>query len=238
MNPDWYTDHGGEGPLLVLLHGGTRTRADWDACASLLRADFRVVVPDLAGHGQRRNEQFDMTRSVDDVDALIAAVGVTKAVVVGHSMGGIIATAHAAERDSADVVVNVDGVGVSVPTALRSATAAHNDVLALIDDMRALVGDREPEASLARAVAVTNVFELTRIVRRPCLVVVATGDHPAAGDRSSAAMQAWRDAAVTEFRRIAAENPRVAVATLASSHFVPLDRPKELARLITRWARS
>jgi len=44
--------HGGQGPLLVLLHGAGDQAGTWCKVAPELKAQFQLLMPDLAGHGQ------------------------------------------------------------------------------------------------------------------------------------------------------------------------------------------
>ncbi|WP_406195622.1 alpha/beta fold hydrolase [Kitasatospora sp. NBC_01560] len=113
-------DHGGDGPLLVLLHGAGRSRADWDSVAALLRADHRVLTVDLPGHGRSPGiSPWTLPAVVrciaDTLDAHDAgrshdAGGGSEAVLVGHSLGGLAAVEYARtypERTRA--AVNLDG---------------------------------------------------------------------------------------------------------------------------------
>lgn len=93
-------DSGGTGPVLVLLHGWMAT-ADLNfgfAYAALSR-EFRVVAFDQRGHGQglRTSGRFTLARCADDVTAVLDALDITRAIIVGYSMGGPIAL-HVARR--------------------------------------------------------------------------------------------------------------------------------------------
>jgi hypothetical protein len=133
--------------------------------------------------------------------------------------------------------VNVDGIGVSIPSTLRTSPPSLRDVLALIIEMGAMVGDSEPEASIAQAIAAVDVFDLCRRVRRPCMVVLAANEQLSAGndDQHAQAMRAWRTSTIAELEAIEGTNPLVRLATLGSSHFLPLEQPDQLAALITQW---
>jgi len=105
-------DVSGSGPLLVLLHGITEDRRSWDPVD--LTQDFTVVRIDMRGHGASAAEQpYDIPTLASDVhDTLVqlAAEGTVAPeppIVVGHSMGGIVATAYGA-LFPARAVVNVD----------------------------------------------------------------------------------------------------------------------------------
>jgi 3-oxoadipate enol-lactonase len=85
---------GGRGTLL-LLHGFTSTAAmNWFNVIAPLGEHYRVIAPDLRGHGRgaRDGVTFGLERIADDMDALLGALDAGDVIVVGYSMGGAIAT--------------------------------------------------------------------------------------------------------------------------------------------------
>lgn len=82
------------GTPIVLLHGLGGSIAWWDALVAELEDDFRIVSLDLLGHGG--SEVPDRGYSIDDharlVSLALGELDVEGAVVVGHSMGGVVAT--------------------------------------------------------------------------------------------------------------------------------------------------
>jgi pimeloyl-ACP methyl ester carboxylesterase len=87
----WYER--GEGPPLVMLMGTGSTMAEWDpALLRLLARDHRLILFDYPGVGRSgpwRGRSFDSL--ADTTAAFMAAIGVTKADVLGWSMGGFVA---------------------------------------------------------------------------------------------------------------------------------------------------
>ncbi|MFF9206119.1 alpha/beta fold hydrolase [Streptomyces sp. NPDC014986] len=81
----------GSGDLVVLLHSGYADHRVWDAQIPALAAHHRVIAPDTRGHGFSANatEPF---RWADDLAGLLRHLGAGPAVLVGLSMGGVIAT--------------------------------------------------------------------------------------------------------------------------------------------------
>jgi len=80
-------------PTVLLLHGLTST-ADlcWFATFPRLEGRYRVVAPDLRGHGDGPHAgRFSLEDVADDVAALIDRLGLGKVVVGGYSMGGVVA---------------------------------------------------------------------------------------------------------------------------------------------------
>jgi pimeloyl-ACP methyl ester carboxylesterase len=96
-----YDDAGG-GPCVVLIHGHPFDRSLWQPQVETLAADFRVVAPDLRGFGESPGTPHlvSMREYAEDIEELLARLGIEQAAVVGLSMGGLVAmdlaTAHPA----------------------------------------------------------------------------------------------------------------------------------------------
>jgi len=88
----------GGGTPLVLLHGVTRGRADWGPVLPLLAASHRVIAVDQRGHGDspRGSSYLVADYCADAVEFVRDRIG-GPVVVVGHSLGGMVAAAVAAE---------------------------------------------------------------------------------------------------------------------------------------------
>ncbi len=88
-------DYSGEGPPLLLLHGLTRNSADFEPLAERLAGRYRLIVPDQRGRG--RSQWDDVPANylpliyAADMIALLAELDVDNAVMIGTSMGGLIA---------------------------------------------------------------------------------------------------------------------------------------------------
>ena len=87
-------------PVLVLLHGITDDGGCWARVARDLEADFDIVMPDARGHGRSGGiaTGFSVPRLADDLVGLLDGLGVSDALLFGHSMGAITAVAVAASR--------------------------------------------------------------------------------------------------------------------------------------------
>ena len=83
----------GEGPALVLLHGLSATHANWEYTIRAFADRWRVVAPDLPGHG--RSAKPDAPYTIDFYAGVIRslgrALGIDEAVVIGNPLGGQIA---------------------------------------------------------------------------------------------------------------------------------------------------
>jgi pimeloyl-ACP methyl ester carboxylesterase len=85
----------GAGPLLVAVHGMTENRRFWDRVP--LAEHFRTVRVDLRGHGESpRVAPYDPATLAADVHEVVTSLGAEqRPLVVGHSFGGVVASAYA-----------------------------------------------------------------------------------------------------------------------------------------------
>ena len=86
------------GTVVILVHGAVANRKTWLPLERVLPDGLEAWCPDLPGHGERRDEPFDLARAVDDIVDLLAKAGPRKAIVAGDSLGGYVALAVAARR--------------------------------------------------------------------------------------------------------------------------------------------
>jgi 3-oxoadipate enol-lactonase len=96
-----YRDEGASGaPAVVLINGLGCDLRIWDDVAALLARDFRVLRSDTRGHGlsEAGPDRYDMADYARDLGALMDALRVSRATVVGLSMGGLIAQELLRER--------------------------------------------------------------------------------------------------------------------------------------------
>jgi pimeloyl-ACP methyl ester carboxylesterase len=86
---------GGQGPALILLHGYTQTSRMWRPLIDKLKEKFTVMAPDLPGIGDSDipKDGSDMKTAAIRIHALAKSIGVTKARVVGHDIGLMVAYA-------------------------------------------------------------------------------------------------------------------------------------------------
>lgn len=91
-----YEDRG-SGEAVVLLHGFCGSSQYWKHVIPLLETSYRVIAPDLRGHGQSSipEEPYLMETMAYDISQLLDSLGLNKVVMFGHSMGGYAAAAFA-----------------------------------------------------------------------------------------------------------------------------------------------
>ncbi len=91
---DLHSRDEGRGPVVLLLHGVGLSHAVWNDVVPGLLGEFRVIAPDLRGHGQSPNppgSHFSFAELEGDVLRLLDAKQVDRAYVVGHSGGALLA---------------------------------------------------------------------------------------------------------------------------------------------------
>jgi pimeloyl-ACP methyl ester carboxylesterase len=120
----------GSGPAVLLLHGFPDSSRVWrNQVPVLVEAGKRVIAPDLRGFGESDRpeavEEYSVGRSIADVLAVLDALGVERADVVGHDWGAGVAWALAAfvpERVERLVVMSIGH-----PNTLRSPSIAQRE---------------------------------------------------------------------------------------------------------------
>jgi len=107
-----HTRVGGRGPAVVLLHGYGVTGDSWAPLAATLADTHTVIVPDLRGLGRSSKPEggYDKKAQAGDVAGVLDALGVARAALVTHDMGGLVGFAVAAQqRDRVTRWVAMDG---------------------------------------------------------------------------------------------------------------------------------
>jgi pimeloyl-ACP methyl ester carboxylesterase len=113
-----YVRVGGHGPAVILIHGFGDTGDMWAKLAANLMRDHTVVVPDLRGMGlsAKPADGYDKWTQAADMRAVVEALQIDKAVVVGHDIGTMVAYAYAARyRDKTEKLVVMDAPVPGVP---------------------------------------------------------------------------------------------------------------------------
>ena len=80
-------------PTVLLVHGLFATAdLNWSLAVPVLATRFRVVAPDLRGHGRGLpTRRFSGEECADDLAAIVRTLGLAPVIVVGYSLGGLIA---------------------------------------------------------------------------------------------------------------------------------------------------
>ncbi len=116
----------GSGPPVVLIHGMLNSSSHWQEVAHRLAAEYTVVAPDLIGHGDSAAPRGDYSLGAHaaSIRDLLAAIGIDRATLVGHSLGGGVAMQffyQFPQRVERLVLISSGGLGREVSPLLRTA---------------------------------------------------------------------------------------------------------------------
>jgi len=83
----------GRGNALVFLHGLGSTKEDWAAQVPFFSGNYRVITPDMRGHGasEKPENAYGVPFMAEDIKQLLDALSIEKATLIGFSMGGAVA---------------------------------------------------------------------------------------------------------------------------------------------------
>jgi len=236
-------DDEGTGPAVVLLHGFPLGRWIWDDARAALRDRYRVITPDLRGHGdsQVTPGPYVMDALADDVAALLDQLRVDRAVVGGLSMGGYAAFAfwrrHAARVRAlvlCDTRAHADNAGEKVVRQSTAKVALEKGTAAVVDGMlpkllapRTLSGRAELTATVRarlartdpRAVAATLLGMKERPDSTPTLATITVPTLLLVGEDDQLTPPALARAMAAEIR-----GARLVVVPEAG-HLAPVEQP-------------
>ena len=153
---DWGND---EKPPLILVHGGRDHCRAWDWVAERLSADWHVIAPDLRGHGDSAWADaggYVMLGFIYDLAQLIHQQATAPVTLIGHSLGGNIATRFTGlYPELVRRLVCIEGLGPSPKMeAEMAAKSVDARLRGWVDEQRQLAA-RQPRryATLADALA-------------------------------------------------------------------------------------
>nr|WP_295876507.1 alpha/beta hydrolase [uncultured Chitinophaga sp.] len=150
-----YTRTGGDKPPVILLHGLMTNGLCWTDLARTLEKDYNVIMPDLRGHGQSavpvHGYRYD--DHADDIAGLINALALPSPVLIGHSMGGMVAAVVASRKPSllrGLVLADPTFLSPEVQREVRDSDVADQHRKALhmsLDELMAAARARHPHRS-------------------------------------------------------------------------------------------
>lgn len=91
-NRMWYEDRG-SGPSIIFIHGWCMSSAVWELQRTALAGSFRMIAPDLRGHGSSptHSDGFHISGCAADIAALIEQLNLSEVILAGWSLGAFIA---------------------------------------------------------------------------------------------------------------------------------------------------
>lgn len=190
-------------PVLVLLHSLGTSLHVWDDQAGSLAGAFRIVRPDLRGHGlsEVTPGPYAIGQLADDVLALLDALGVGQAHLAGLSIGGMVAQAVAHRAPARVASLILCDTAMAIPPAQlwrdRAALVRAEGMGAVAEavmarwvtpgfmgapgaaGLRAMLLRTAPEgyAAAAEAIAAADLTGHTRALQVPALVMVGDADE-------------------------------------------------------------
>ena len=252
---------GGDGPAVLLLHGFSNDRHVWRDVVSELPAGYRTVAPDLRGHGDSGWSiagDYRPAAIARDLPVLLDALGLERVSVVGHSLGGNVATLFAAEVPArVEALVLVDTGPSLCEDAWRWASgdaAGAARAFDSVDDYRALLALGYPFANEAALDRLARTSLVQRMDGRfepkmDPLLLERTGSEE---DWKDVEAQLWaalaslrcptlvvrgersamfsRDVALEMTGKVLERGTLAAVA--GAGHAIPLDAPAALGALV------
>jgi pimeloyl-ACP methyl ester carboxylesterase len=147
-------DFGGDQPPLLLLHAEGGNLATMTTLARALRPNYRVITVDLRGHGRSGEGTWTWDAVLGDLAAMCVQMDLERPAVVGHSLGGMIATLWGQRHPEAPGVISLDGTPPPTdPSQLAGLSEAGSELVqlnSLLDQAAAAAGqvidgDRLPD---------------------------------------------------------------------------------------------
>jgi pimeloyl-ACP methyl ester carboxylesterase len=209
---------------VIIVHGATDSSRSFHAVANLL-AEHEVITYDRRGNGTATDALSPSTTIADHVDDLIAVLDERPAVVVGHSLGGVVAMGAAIRRP--DLVASLAIYETAMPWASWWTAAARAEMLEQIDtaiERSRTAGDspRKQRAWAGCRIDVVSMFGTPfdwRALASPLLVGVGTTN---------------RAPSVEDSKRLARELPAQLIELPGAPHHAHITHPDLFAELIER----
>jgi pimeloyl-ACP methyl ester carboxylesterase len=236
----------GSGPTVVLIHGMINSSRHWERVALKLAETHHVVAPDLIGHGDAATPRGDYSLGAHaaSIRDLLAAIGIDRATIVGHSLGGGVAMQffyQFPQRTERLVLISSGGLGQEVSPLLRGAALPGASGLLKLATRRPVVTGIAAAGSRLSAAGQSNGAALQAVARalRPLesegsrrafmqtlrAVIDVRGQHVSASDRlyllgDMQTLIVWGE----RDRTIPVEHGRQAAAAIPNSRFETLPR--------------
>ncbi|HEU4705996.1 MAG TPA: alpha/beta fold hydrolase [Solirubrobacterales bacterium] len=135
----------GSGPDVVLVHGMVNSSRHWEEVAQRLAGSYRVIAPDLIGHGDAATPRGDYSLGAHAaaIRDLLTTIGVERATIVGHSLGGGVAMQffyQFPQRTERLALISSGGLGHDVSPLLRGAALPGSSALLRLATRPRVVG--------------------------------------------------------------------------------------------------
>jgi pimeloyl-ACP methyl ester carboxylesterase len=240
----FYEDRGGGEPAMVFVHGWTCDHTHFIPQAEFFSPHHRTILVDLRGHGHSQAiGTYDIPSFADDIVWLCHALDLDRPVIVGHSMGGMIAVELAARQP--EVVRAV----VALDSPFVRAGELSSDLESLI---RALEGPGHLGARRDMAATTFGPYDDPELCERIVATLCAPDRNVAA--EAFASVMAWNGAEILPQLRVPVltvtgriggytdASPLIpdcgqlfTCATVGAGHFIQLEVPNQVNAMLERF---
>jgi N-formylmaleamate deformylase len=245
-----YTRTGRNRLPLILLHGLTANGICWTAVARDLEREYDVIMPDARGHGKSSvpDDGYRYEDHAKDVAGLIKALRLPAPILIGHSMGGMVATVAAGHNPKllrGLILEDPSFLSPEVQREVRDSDVAdqHRRILKMsLDEIVADMRTRHPQRSselleiLARARLQTSMsafdvleqpypdyMQFVRSIDVPTLLVIA--ENGVVSSEIAAELQSV--------------NPKFQVEKISKTgHGIHYDQPERFAAMVNSFLGS
>jgi pimeloyl-ACP methyl ester carboxylesterase len=235
-----YEDLGAGDPPLLLVHGWGTDRSLFAPLATCFRGRNRVVAVDVRGFGESDApaRPYTIGGCADDLAFIAQRLGLSPAVVVGHSMGGLIALDFAARhghRVAATVLLEAMVVAPDVIEGLRPILAGvrapdHRDFVGrLITYLAGPRFDPELRGRLVKGIQACSQQVLTAAME----AIIGFDSASAAARITSPLLYVGTDVRYANEEHLRALCPQLRTERLAGcGHYFPVEAPDELHQVL------
>jgi len=149
-----FWDWGNKGkPNLILVHGGMDHARSWDRIAEAFHCDFRILAPDLRGHGDSSwayGAMYSIAEYLLDLSALADIAGGFPIYIIGHSLGAAIVLQYAGVYpDRVRKLVAIEGVAPPPEEFSRPPSKRMRDWIETLRDYEKRIPHRYPNLEAA-----------------------------------------------------------------------------------------
>lgn len=229
-------------PPLLLIHGWGASRGVFAPLIHATSGAHRVVAVDLPGHGESDApaQEPSVEAFADDVARVMSALGLDRPVLIGHSLGGLVALELAARGLARALVVLESPVAAppAMATALRPAldrleTDAYQTTAAAL--LERMLGERFDPDDRARMLA--DIRRVPQRVLAGSLRAALTYDSRTAAPRVRCPLlYVGTSTPHADLPRLRESCPQLVVGQLvACGHYFPLEVPDQLHPMIRRF---